>query len=340
MHRFDRALGLLLLLRDGEQRSAALLARHFEVSIRTIYRDLDTLSQLGIPLVTEPGRTGGVRLQPGYFLPPIMFSEGEAISLLLGAAMFRSLRTRPFAAELESGETKLIAAMPTRIQASVARTRALIGFEQDAPDAFHAADPRDELTARPDPAHEGSVIEIFLRALLDQRTVSFRYRSPYRSDETRYAVSPLGIIADRTLWYLVGHPYRESARPRLWRADRVLAIDEGTRPAHPDPAFDVRALLGRAWLDRAMADWQQESPVVIRMNEEQANRIRQDWYYRHAAFTAVGDGRVEMALGQDDQNVVFELVRWLGPGAELIEPSAWRSDLSANLVALAAAHTD
>ena len=176
--------------------------------------------------------------------------------------------------------------------------------------------------------------------MLDQRTVSFRYRSPYRSDETTYVVSPLGIIADRSLWYLVGHPYRESARPRLWRADRVLAIHEGTRPAHSDLAFDVRALLGRAWLDRAMAEWQQESPVVIRMNEEQANRIRQDWYYRHAAFTAAGDGRVEMALGQDDQNVVFELIRWLGPGAELIEPSTWRPALSANLAALAAAHTD
>ncbi len=99
MNRFDRALAILLLLRSGKTLSATDLARRFEVSTRTIYRDIETLSAVGVPVYAEMGRDGGFRLLPGYFLPPVMFSVGEAISLLLGLTLLRSLRATPFAAE-------------------------------------------------------------------------------------------------------------------------------------------------------------------------------------------------------------------------------------------------
>src|SRR4051794_37389721 len=116
VNRFERAFGILLLLRSGNRLSATELARRFEVSIRTIYRDVDMLGMLGVPVIAEAGRNGGFRLQEGYFLPPVMFSLGEAVSLLLGAAMLRGLRVRPFAADLDSGEEKLVAAMPSHLR--------------------------------------------------------------------------------------------------------------------------------------------------------------------------------------------------------------------------------
>lgn len=70
MQRFDRVLGILLFLRSKQSVSAAELARHFEVSVRTIYRDLETLSAVGVPLYAERGRQGGVRLLQGYFCHP------------------------------------------------------------------------------------------------------------------------------------------------------------------------------------------------------------------------------------------------------------------------------
>jgi predicted DNA-binding transcriptional regulator YafY len=103
MNRLDRALGILLLLRGGKAISATDLSTRFEVSTRTIYRDIETLSSLGVPVYAEKGRVGGFRLVEGYFLPPVMFSVREAISLVLGLSLLRNLRASPFAAERETG---------------------------------------------------------------------------------------------------------------------------------------------------------------------------------------------------------------------------------------------
>jgi predicted DNA-binding transcriptional regulator YafY len=65
--------------------------------------------------------------------------------------------------------------------------------------------------------------------------------------------------------------------------------------------------------------------VRICLTNEQAERLQGDWYYRHARFEPTGDDRVLMTFGQDIREAVFELLRWLGPGAELIEPREWRA---------------
>ena len=71
MKELDRTLGILLLLRGGRPVSATELARRFEVSSRTIYRDIETLSSLGVPVFADMGRNGGFKLREGYFLPPV-----------------------------------------------------------------------------------------------------------------------------------------------------------------------------------------------------------------------------------------------------------------------------
>ena len=88
MNRFERSLGILLHLRSGKEMSASDLAQRLGVSRRTIYRDMDVLSTLGVPVYAERGHAGGFRLLEGYFLPPIMFSKGEAVALLLSLWVF------------------------------------------------------------------------------------------------------------------------------------------------------------------------------------------------------------------------------------------------------------
>src|SRR5690349_18832705 len=141
MNRFDRALGILLLLRSGASLSATDLARHFEVSTRTIYRDVEALSQVGVPVYAERGREGGFRLMEGYFLPPVMFTRQEAVSLLLAVTMLRSLRARPFAAGLETAEEKLLAAVPAPLRQTLSEARKVIGAEPAPDDPFHPEPP-------------------------------------------------------------------------------------------------------------------------------------------------------------------------------------------------------
>jgi predicted DNA-binding transcriptional regulator YafY len=330
MNRFDRALGILLLLRSGERWAAGDLAERFEVSIRTIYRDVDALGMLGIPVVAEVGRNGGFRLAEGYFLPPVMFTQGEAISLLLGGAMLRGLRAKPFAGELDSGEEKLLMAMPSTLRASLTNARKLIGFESNAPDAFHAPEPEQLTWTEGASIREGEIIQTFLGAVLKERAVEIRYSSPYQDVESVSVLSPRGLLADRDLWYLICQRPGNERAPRMLRADRVLGIRELTRPAEVDSAFDVRDWLNRAWLGDAMRQWENEDPVCLLVMAEQAVRLQQDWYYRHASITPSGD-RFEVRFGQDKPELVFELLRWLGPGSELVEPVEWRDAFAESL---------
>jgi predicted DNA-binding transcriptional regulator YafY len=338
MNRLDRALGILLLLRGGNTLSAAELSQRFEVSTRTIYRDVEMLCSVGVPIYAEMGRSGGFRLVEGYFLPPVMFSVGEAVSLLLGLTLLRRLRARPFAAELETSEQKLLAAVPDQLRAALAHAQQIIGFERMPVDIFHPERPN------PDPptpgADEGAVVSVFVRAILDRKTVTLSYRSPYGVKTESINATPRGMLWDRDRWYLVGKRPGRGEETWLWRADRVLAIRPAAPVAAEESAFDVGALLDHNWLRPAMERWRESSPVAIRLTRPQAERLQQDWYYRHAHFEELAGDRMLMTFGEDNRAVVLELLRWLGPGAELVAPMAWRTALRAELSEMLAAYAN
>lgn len=329
MQRFDRILGILLFLRSGQSVSASVLARHFAVSTRTIYRDLETLSAVGVPIYAERGRRGGVRLLEGYFLPPLMFSQSEAIALLVGLTLQKSLQATPFPAERAMAEKKLLAALPDKLRATLAKAEKMIGFEQLPNDIFHPepVNPQPSLpamTAVQAEHQESQSISIFFQAILDGNHVLLRYHSPYQPRPSEVQAEPLGLFWDRNHWYLVGRQTEQEERFRPWRADRVLQIKPRQPVDKVQSEFDVRKLLGHTWLQSAMEDWRRQAPVKIRLSSSQAARLQQDWYYRHAQFEQFAENGVVMTFGEGDQSIVLELLRWLGPDAELIEPSAWR----------------
>jgi predicted DNA-binding transcriptional regulator YafY len=340
MNRLDRTLGMLLLLRGGRIVSAAELSARFEVSIRTVYRDLEALSALGVPIEAEMGRTGGYRLREGYFLPPVTLAPEEAVSLLIGLLLMRRLRVAPFPAEADFAERKLLAALPEETRRLVERASSLIGFEPVPADLLHPE--REDPLSRPrgmEDDAEALVVGRFLKAALSRSRVSLRYRSPYRaSDEPPREVEPRGVLWDRDRWYLVGDVEVRPGEPRMWRADRVEEIHPGPsmRPTRGD--LDLGGLLGRKWLEKAMERWRETGAVRIALSAEQAALLRRDWYYGHARFEERLDGRVEMSYGESMPEAAAALVRWLGPGAELLEPAAWRPIVAAGLREMLAAH--
>jgi predicted DNA-binding transcriptional regulator YafY len=339
MNRLDRALGILLQLRRGRAISAAALARRFEVSPRTIYRDVEMLSSMGVPVYAQRGRGGGLRLLEGYFLPPVTFTEGEALALAVGLALLGSLRSKPLAADLETAGAKLAAALPDALRETLVSLDRHIGFEVLQDDIFHP-EPSSQEPVEYDgqggvAADESEALSAFVRSMVSRSSLVLRYRSPYRGETEEHLIVPLGAFWDRGYWYLVA---REAGadQPRLWRADRVLSARPDATPTHALSGFDVRTYLGRQWLASAMRQWAREAPVRVRMTSQQAERLRRDWYYRHAGWEPLPGGDVVMTFGESDRDTVFELLRWLGPGAELLEPEAWCATLEEQLAQMAA----
>lgn len=335
MKELDRILGILLALQSRQAISARQLAERFDVSSRTIYRDLQTMSLLGIPVYAERGRNGGIRLLEGYFLPPLMFSRAEAIALLLGMIMLRTLRAAPFQAEMETATQKLLAAVPEHLRTMLARLGQIIGAELSPGDIFHP-EPDEPAAASnaQNASRESAILTHFLQALLDGNAVRLTYQSPYRATAMMAEAHPEGVFWDRGRWYLAGTELERVQEQRLWRTDRVTAISTITmleRAGSRNTRFDINDLLGHAWLKTAMDTWRKRAPVRLRITAEQAQRLQQDWYYRFARYEPCDDGKVIMTFGEQDAELVLALVRWLGPGAELLSPVEWRDKLRAQL---------
>src|SRR5205823_6186115 len=87
VNRTDRLMGILLELQARQELRAEDLAATFEVSVRTIYRDVEALCETGVPVIATPGK--GYRLMEGYFLPPLTFTADEAALLALGGELVR-----------------------------------------------------------------------------------------------------------------------------------------------------------------------------------------------------------------------------------------------------------
>jgi predicted DNA-binding transcriptional regulator YafY len=203
-----------------------------------------------------------------------------------------------------------------------------VGIEQRPDDIFHGRRPAERLHD-----HQ-TAVDRFLEGILAQRRVEVTHRNPYRDTERMHEIEPHGLLWDRDLWYLVGRSL-EANEVRMWRADRVLSIRVTGMAFRPASDFDIRALLGRQWLERAMRTWDTEKQGSrIRISADAAKRLHGDWYYRHAAYLEGDAGWVVMSIPDTDAGSVLPLVRWLGAEAEILEPVSLREKLKVELDAI------
>lgn len=119
MNRIDRLLGIILLLQGRRIVTADQIARHFETSVRTVYRDLSALSEIGVPIAAEAGV--GYTLLRGYHLPPVMFSLEEAGALFMGGEMVKEFTDSSMANPMESALMKIQAVLPQQQHDQAAR---------------------------------------------------------------------------------------------------------------------------------------------------------------------------------------------------------------------------
>jgi predicted DNA-binding transcriptional regulator YafY len=219
VNRTDRLYALVEELRavSPQPRTARQLADRFEVSVRTIERDLGALLEAGVPIYATPGPGGGYAIDKDHTLPPVNFTPDEATALAIALARPAA---SPLADALRSAMRKVVAAMPHR-QALAAHQ--LAGRVALLP---HASDVRPP-TAR--------TVE---QALVESHVVEISYedRQGIRSDRL---VEPVALVGSGEAWYLVGH-CRLRGEGRSFRLDRVLAarVTDEQAPDRGEPTFD------------------------------------------------------------------------------------------------------
>jgi predicted DNA-binding transcriptional regulator YafY len=202
VNRTDRLYALVEELRAvaPRPRSARWLAGRFEVSIRTVERDISALQQSGTPIYAEPGRTGGYCLDKARTLPPVNLTPGEAVAM---AIALRRLEGTPFRTEAGSALRKLVAAMQEDDAAAAEALAGRVHFLADA----------GSLPPLP---------RVLADALVTRRVLRIGY-GDREGAETRRDIEPLGYVGKPAHWYLVAW-CRLREEVRAFRTDRITSV--------------------------------------------------------------------------------------------------------------------
>jgi predicted DNA-binding transcriptional regulator YafY len=317
--RARRLLSLVLLLQNRGHGTASQLADELGVSLRTIYRDLEALGSAGIPIATERGPGGGVRLLHGYRTQLTGLDAGEAEALFL-AGLPGPAAELGLGSLLARAQRKVLAALPARLRAAAA-----------------LADQRFHLDARGwfQPAAEHPALEALAAAVWSDRRVRFDYqRGDGRRVEREVDAIALGLKAGN--WYLVG---RIGAELRVYRVSRISSPRASTAEFARDPDFRLAAFW-RDWtvkFESGLAAVPVEvrvAPAAIGYVAKLGDPARRPPADR--APTLDGDGWQRRTLVFEKLDYAESALLGLGAEVEVVEPVELRLRIAARAAAVQA----
>ncbi|WP_187685881.1 helix-turn-helix transcriptional regulator [Nocardia wallacei] len=316
--RASRLLSIVLLLQARGRMTAGQLARELEVSVRTVYRDMDSLSASGIPLYGDPGHDGGYRLLDGYQTRLTGMTAAEAEALLL-SGLPGPAADLGLGAELNTAQRKLLAALPESVRASAGRIT----------QRFHLD--TDEWYSRPEGlAHLADVV----RAVWTRRRLRIEYRRWADPRYVRRTVDPYGLVLKSGHWYLVG---AAGAGTRTYRVSQIISLqildDIFERPAD----FDL-ARYWRNYLDEFDAR-RRQGTATVRMSAyvlDRLDHLLDADLVRAARDTAriEPDGWSVVRIPLESLEHTAGLLLRLGAEAEVVDPPALRTYMGEVVAAL------
>ena len=202
-----RVLAVLELLQTHARISGSALSKSIDVDGRTMRRYIAILEELGIPITADRGRNGGYSLVSGFKLPPMMFTDDEALALSIGLLAARSLGLKDAAPAVKSALAKLERVMPTNLKRRVRAIDETVSLDLTRPSHSEG---------------DNAALAILSVAAQSQNRVHLRYLTAERK-ATEREVDPYGLAYRGGRWYMVGHCHLRSGL-RSFRLDRVESV--------------------------------------------------------------------------------------------------------------------
>jgi len=311
--RASRLLSVLLLLQSRGRLTAEQLAEELEVSVRTIYRDIDALSSAGVPVYADRGRAGGYQLLGGFRTRLTGLTEPEAQALAL-AGLPDAAAELGLGTTLAASQLKLAAALPAELRerASTVAQR----FYLDVPGWFRGVERPEHLPAVAD-------------AVWNDRTLRVRYEKWDRQQVDR-TLEPLGLILKAGKWYLAARRDGTVATFRVGRIHGLRVLGSFERPddfdivefwQHFAERFE-RRLYPRVAVVRMSALGRQLAPFYLGAVGARAVAAASD-----VPVDADGWQQFELPV-EAGRPAIGELLRF-GPELEVVEPAELRADVAA-----------
>ena len=266
MHRLDRLTALLTLLQSKPVITAQELADRFDVSLRTIYRDVRALEAAGVPVGAEAGK--GYYLPEGYRLPPVMFTPDEAGALLIGAKLAEKWSDHSVGPAFQSALTKIRAVLRPGDKARLAEL-------DDRVAVFRPT--RNGTNGREFPDHFLTPLQ---QALSQHCVVELDYYSNSNQAWTRRDVEPVGLLYYGSGWHLIAYCRLRQDR-RDFRVDRMKNLRVRPETFTPTETFDPETCMTPP---PCLLENTEEVAVLFKGNVAQyAEDQRHVWGFTHEA---------------------------------------------------------
>ena len=295
--KIDRLMGIITILLQNGKTTAPYLAERFEVSRRTILRDLETLCQAGIPIITEQGGRGGISIMEGYQLDRSLLTADELQRLIAGLKSINSVskESKPDSLLLKLAPNKTIAALADCIMIDL------------------SSHYRDSLSEK---------ISLIKEAITSRRLIFFDYY--YRKGQVKRKVEPYFVVFKWTAWYVLGW-CTERADFRLFKLNRLWDL------SITDEVFMPREVpLETISLDNALPD---QNKIEILFDRSVRFRLIED--YGLHCYTETDRGLL-MKLNYTNRENAIAWVLSFGDQAEVLAPPDVRDEIAAIVRKLAA----
>ena len=308
LNKTERLFALVLLLQNRPNLSSRDLAEHFGVSRRTIFRDLRTLGESGVPLTYA--EDGGYEILEGYQLPPLMFSAREAATLLVGTGFTKLQPDASLRQDADAVAMKIRNVLPDTVRDYIDRLQ-----ERTVLAPFNETQGRNGSTDD----EQGLWFELS-EAIARQRKVKMTYYVASRDEETVREVDPLGLVYYSDHWNLIAYDHLRTDI-RNFRLDQIKKLRTRFDTFEPPAGFDLKEHLR----DRGT------SPENVRMTVRFRDRA-----WRWARRQVPADVEQELPVGDGWTEVTFEfenltyVAKWLlryGTDAEVVAPEALRDEI-------------
>jgi predicted DNA-binding transcriptional regulator YafY len=322
--RADRLVSLLLLLQNRGRMTAPELASELDVSVRTVYRDIDSLSASGVPVYADRGPAGGYRLMDGYRTRLTGLTDSEAGSLFL-SGLPGPAQELGLGAVLTTAQLKVRAALPAALAERSQRIQDR--FHLDAPGWFKDAEPVPHLPR-------------IAEAVWEQRVLQVRYQR-WRG-AVRREIRPLGVVLKGGIWYAVAQADETVRTYRISRFEEVEPT-RGEEMFERPVGFDLAAY----WAEsaRRLESWLRQNVATVRLSPTAQWLLPAKFGTSGeralaAAGPPDGDGWVETELEVESEPVAVSDLLSLGAEAEVLGPPSLRAAMLNAVAALSARYSE
>lgn len=283
----ERRLTMMRIIDSRKKFTARELAERFNVSVRTIQRDLDYLQKIGFPLYSEQGAHGGYRALENRILPPLQLTRSEALGMFLMLEMLEKVPDFPFDAIRSHLAVQYYGSLPSDVQTNIDQMRSHISFQM-----IQLYEPAPWTTE-------------ILEAAITKQEIRIAYRSA--KGEKEHKLYPFGIYFENGYWYM---PARKEDKVLLFRVDRIQNV-ERTGPVD----LEVPSLV--EWMQTP--DNRETAEVLLRFSSFGARLAKDD-----PIFYTVTDGHWSGPVPLDEFLFTARKLIRFGPDVEVLSPPRLR----------------